>query len=234
MTKTTVKTDICHCRLFRAGQADDRHRSVQDGSSRRRPRFREARRVHRQGARRERACRRGQASPTAPRSWRPPFVGGYANFARGLLDMTLANVQHTLSTVEKSHGAVAQRGRADPGRFRARERLGQSRARAWCGRTARPPCRWREDRAGRVVEVLFLRQEGRLTVEYRVTSRKSPERIRAFFVLELHHIREPLRSLVSTLYVGYPALLRPRVATATARQPAGLGGKRHGTRTDSR
>ena len=29
------------------------------------------------------------------------FVGGYANFTRGLLDMTLANVQHSLSTVEK-------------------------------------------------------------------------------------------------------------------------------------
>lgn len=33
------------------------------------------------------------------------FVGGYANFARGLLDMTLANVQHGLSTVEKIAGA---------------------------------------------------------------------------------------------------------------------------------
>ncbi len=33
------------------------------------------------------------------------FVGGYANFARGLLDMTLANVQHTLATVEKVAGA---------------------------------------------------------------------------------------------------------------------------------
>lgn len=32
------------------------------------------------------------------------FVGGYANFARGLLDMTLANVQHTLVTVEKLAG----------------------------------------------------------------------------------------------------------------------------------
>ena len=29
------------------------------------------------------------------------FVGGYANFTRGLLDMTLANVQHALATVEK-------------------------------------------------------------------------------------------------------------------------------------
>ena len=29
------------------------------------------------------------------------IVGGYANFTRGLLDMTLANVQHTLATVEK-------------------------------------------------------------------------------------------------------------------------------------
>ena len=28
------------------------------------------------------------------------FFGGYANFTRGLLDMALANVQHTLSTVE--------------------------------------------------------------------------------------------------------------------------------------
>ncbi len=28
-------------------------------------------------------------------------VGGYANLTRGLLDMTLANVQHTLATVEK-------------------------------------------------------------------------------------------------------------------------------------
>ncbi|MGD9912596.1 MAG: phasin family protein [Rhizobiaceae bacterium] len=33
------------------------------------------------------------------------FVGGYANFTRGLLDMTLANVQHTLSTVEKVAGS---------------------------------------------------------------------------------------------------------------------------------
>ncbi len=33
------------------------------------------------------------------------FVGGYANFARGMLDMTLANVQHALSTVEKVAGA---------------------------------------------------------------------------------------------------------------------------------
>jgi hypothetical protein len=33
------------------------------------------------------------------------FVGGYANFTRGLLDMTLANVQHALSTVEKVAGA---------------------------------------------------------------------------------------------------------------------------------
>lgn len=33
------------------------------------------------------------------------FVGGYANFTRGLLDMTLANVQHTLATVEKVAGA---------------------------------------------------------------------------------------------------------------------------------
>ena len=33
------------------------------------------------------------------------FVGGYANFARGLLDMTLANIQHSLSTVEKVAGA---------------------------------------------------------------------------------------------------------------------------------
>jgi len=33
------------------------------------------------------------------------IVGGYANLTRGLLDMTLANVQHTLSTVEKLAGA---------------------------------------------------------------------------------------------------------------------------------
>jgi len=33
------------------------------------------------------------------------FVGGYANFTRSLLDMTLANVQHTLLTVEKVAGA---------------------------------------------------------------------------------------------------------------------------------
>lgn len=33
------------------------------------------------------------------------FVGGYANFTRNLLDMTLANVQHTLATVEKVAGA---------------------------------------------------------------------------------------------------------------------------------
>ena len=33
------------------------------------------------------------------------FVGGYGNFTRGLLDMTLANVQHTLATVEKVAGA---------------------------------------------------------------------------------------------------------------------------------
>lgn len=33
------------------------------------------------------------------------FVGGYANFARGLVDMTLANVKHTLTTVEKLSGA---------------------------------------------------------------------------------------------------------------------------------
>ncbi|MBX3578214.1 MAG: phasin family protein [Rhizobiaceae bacterium] len=29
------------------------------------------------------------------------IVAGYANFTRGLLDMTLANVQHSLATVEK-------------------------------------------------------------------------------------------------------------------------------------
>lgn len=33
------------------------------------------------------------------------FVAGYANFTRGLLDATLANVQHALSTVEKVAGA---------------------------------------------------------------------------------------------------------------------------------
>ena len=35
------------------------------------------------------------------------FFGGYANFTRGLLDMALANVQHTLSTVEKLAGATS-------------------------------------------------------------------------------------------------------------------------------
>jgi len=29
------------------------------------------------------------------------FVGGYANFSRGLIDAAVANVQHALSTVEK-------------------------------------------------------------------------------------------------------------------------------------
>ena len=33
------------------------------------------------------------------------FVAGYANFTRGLLDATFANVQHALSTVEKVAGA---------------------------------------------------------------------------------------------------------------------------------
>lgn len=33
------------------------------------------------------------------------FVGGYANFVRGALDATLANVQHALTTVEKVAGA---------------------------------------------------------------------------------------------------------------------------------
>lgn len=33
------------------------------------------------------------------------FVGGYANFVRGLFDATLANVEHTLDTVEKVAGA---------------------------------------------------------------------------------------------------------------------------------
>ena len=33
------------------------------------------------------------------------FVGGYANFVRGAIDATLANVQHTLTTVEKVAGA---------------------------------------------------------------------------------------------------------------------------------
>ena len=33
------------------------------------------------------------------------FVVGYANFTRGLLDATLANVQHALTTVEKVAGA---------------------------------------------------------------------------------------------------------------------------------
>ncbi|HTV66940.1 MAG TPA: phasin family protein [Rhizobiaceae bacterium] len=32
------------------------------------------------------------------------MVGGYANLTRGLLDMTLANVQHSLATVEKLAG----------------------------------------------------------------------------------------------------------------------------------
>lgn len=33
------------------------------------------------------------------------FVGGYANFARGLIDATVANVQHALNTVERVAGA---------------------------------------------------------------------------------------------------------------------------------
>lgn len=33
------------------------------------------------------------------------FVGGYAKFARGLIDASLANVQHALSTVEQVAGA---------------------------------------------------------------------------------------------------------------------------------
>ncbi|MCC0040136.1 MAG: phasin family protein [Brucellaceae bacterium] len=33
------------------------------------------------------------------------FVGGYANVVRGLFDATLANVQHSLDTVEKVAGA---------------------------------------------------------------------------------------------------------------------------------
>ena len=33
------------------------------------------------------------------------FVGGYANFVRGAIDASLANVQHALSTVEKVAGA---------------------------------------------------------------------------------------------------------------------------------
>jgi hypothetical protein len=33
------------------------------------------------------------------------FVGGYANFARGLVNASLANVQHALTTVEKVAGA---------------------------------------------------------------------------------------------------------------------------------
>jgi hypothetical protein len=33
------------------------------------------------------------------------IVGGYANFARGLVDASLSNVQHALSTVEKVAGA---------------------------------------------------------------------------------------------------------------------------------
>lgn len=33
------------------------------------------------------------------------FVGGYANFARGMIDASLSNVQHALSTVEKVAGA---------------------------------------------------------------------------------------------------------------------------------
>jgi hypothetical protein len=33
------------------------------------------------------------------------LVGGYASVTRGLLDATLANVQHTLSTIEKVAGA---------------------------------------------------------------------------------------------------------------------------------
>ena len=33
------------------------------------------------------------------------FLGGYANFVRGAIDATLANVQHTLTTIEKVAGA---------------------------------------------------------------------------------------------------------------------------------
>lgn len=33
------------------------------------------------------------------------FVGGYANFVRGVVDATFANVQHALDTVEKVAGA---------------------------------------------------------------------------------------------------------------------------------
>jgi hypothetical protein len=33
------------------------------------------------------------------------FVGGYANFARGVIDAAVANVQHGLNTVEKVAGA---------------------------------------------------------------------------------------------------------------------------------
>ena len=35
------------------------------------------------------------------------LVGGYANFTRTLLDISLANVQHTLATVEKLAGACS-------------------------------------------------------------------------------------------------------------------------------
>jgi hypothetical protein len=48
----------------------------------------------------------GAANATATvEKFATSFVGGYANFTRGLLDATLANVQHALNTVEKVAGA---------------------------------------------------------------------------------------------------------------------------------
>lgn len=35
------------------------------------------------------------------------FIGGYASFARGLVNASLANVQHALTTVEKVAGAAS-------------------------------------------------------------------------------------------------------------------------------
>ena len=53
----------------------------------------------------ETAHSRGAEATHSVEKFATSLVGGYASFTRGLLDATLANVQHAVSTVEKVAGA---------------------------------------------------------------------------------------------------------------------------------
>ena len=92
------------------------------------------------------------------------LVGGYANFTRSLLDISLANVQHTLATVEKLAGArslnEAVEVQADFVRESARANVERVRNAAEFSQVRRR--RRREDRSGRDLQDLRFRPAGRL------------------------------------------------------------------------